>query len=339
MPREARIDYPGAVHHVLVRGINHSAIFYDNDDRSRFLNKFSACLQSVPISCFAWSLMPNHIHLLLRSNGGQLTALMHKLLTGYAVYFNRRHNRVGYLLQDRFKSILCDEKASFQRLVRYIHLNPLKAKLVKDIWELNRFPWCGHSVILGNQRADWQDVETVLALFGRTREEALKQYMDYLLEGLLAGPEEDLEGGGVIRSAGGWQGFQALRKGGERWRGDERILGGSAFVKHALQIAGERMTSRFRKEQAGWTLQDLAQYVGGMTGASERQIRSGKRQSYWAKSRAMFCWWARQDLGYRLTEIADYLGVTSPAILYGLRRGEAIIQAEGLKLPERRDRV
>jgi REP element-mobilizing transposase RayT len=332
MPRQARIDYPGAVHHVLVRGINRAGIFLDNDDRRRFLSKLSVSLQLVPLACFAWVLMPNHVHLLVRSNGGRLTVLMHKLLTGYAVYFNRRHNRVGYVFQDRFKSILCDEKMNFRRLVRYIHLNPLKAGLVKDIWELNRYPWCGHSVILGNQRADWQDVETVLASFGRTREEALKEYMDYLLEGLLAGLEKDLEGGGVIRSAGGWQGFQALRKGGERWRGDERILGDSAFVKHALEIGGERLTCRRRKESAGWTLQRLAQRVGKMTGTTERQIRSGKRQPYSAKSRAILCCWASRDFGYRLTEIADYLGVTRQAVFYALHQGETIIKAEGLQL-------
>ena len=334
MPRQGRIDYPGAVHHVLVRGINHAAIFRDDDDRSRFLGKLSACLQLVPLACFAWALMPNHIHLFVRSNGGRLTALMHRLLTGYAGYFNHRHHRVGYLLQDRFKSILCDEKASFRKLVRYIHLNPLKAGLVKDIWELNRYPWCGHSVILGNQRADWQDVETVLALFGRTRGEALKAYMDYLLEGLLTGPEEDLEGGGVIRSAGGWQGFQALRKGGERYRGDERILGDSAFVKHALEIGEESLTHRCKKEYEGWTLQRLAQYVGKIIGTTESQLRSGKRQTYAAKSRAIFCCWASRNFGYRLTEIADYLGVTSPAVFYALQRGESIIKAEGLQLQD-----
>lgn len=333
MPRQARIDYPGAVHHVLVRGINHAAIFRDDDDRSRFLGKFSACLQSVSISCFAWALMPNHIHLLLRSNGGQLTLLMHKLLTGYAVYFNHRHDRVGYLLQDRFKSILCDEKASFRKLVRYIHLNPLKAGLVKDIWGLNRYPWCGHSVILGNHEADWQDAETVLAYFGRTREEALKQYMDYLLEGLLAGSEEDLESGGVIRSAGGWQGFQALRKGGERWRGDERILGDSAFVKHALALGKERQTVRHQREEEGWTLHKLAHYVGKVTGTARARIRLTKKHGLPARARALFCYWASQELGYRLTEIGEYLGITRQAVYAAIQRWSEPIAGENLKFP------
>jgi len=334
MPRQARIDYPGAVHHVLARGINRGGIFVDDDDRNQFLIKLSTGLLKDPLSCFAWALMPNHVHFLLRSAGGALSSFMHRLLTGYAAYFNHRHRRVGYLLQDRFKSILCDEKAHLRKLIRYIHLNPIRGGLVKDIWELNRYPWCGHSVILGNQRADWQDVNTVLALFGRTREEALKEYMAYLLEGLLAGPEEDLEGGGVIRSAGGWQGFQALRKGGERSRGDERILGDSAFVKHALEIGGERLTCRRQKEHEGWTLQRLAQYVGKITGTTESQLRAGKRQPYSAKSRAIFCCWASRKFGYRLTEIADYLGVTSPAVFYALQRGESIIEEEGLQLQD-----
>ncbi|MCX6350034.1 MAG: transposase, partial [Candidatus Aureabacteria bacterium] len=251
-----------------------------------------------------------------------------------AVYFNRRHHRVGYVFQDRFKSILCDADAHFRRLVRYIHLNPLRAGLVKDIWELNRFPWCGHSVILGNNRVAWQDVDTALAIFGKPREEALNGYMTFILDGLLSGHEEDLEGGGLIRSAGGWQGFQALRKGGERWRGDERILGDSAFVSRALEIGGERMTGRHQKEQDGWTLQRLAHCVGKMTGTSGGQIRSAKRRPCCSKSRSIFCWWASQELGYPLTEIGDYLGITRQAVFSALNRGGGIIEREGLQFQE-----
>lgn len=335
MPRQARIDYPGAVHHAIARGINRGRIFVDDDDRSEFLIKFSAGLQKDPLTCFAWALMPNHVHLLLRSNGGGLTLLMHKLLTGYGVYFNRRHNRVGYVFQDRFKSILCDEQMHFRKLVRYIHLNPIRGGLVKDIWELNRYPWCGHSVILGNQRADWQDVDTVLALFGRTREEAMKAYMDYLLEGLLTGPEEELEGGGVIRSAGGWQSFQTLRKGGERWRGDERILGGSAFVKHALQISGERLVRRCQKEEDGWTLKKLAHHVGKVTGMPGARLRSVPPPAGAARARAIFCRWASRDLGYPLTEIGEYLGITRQAVASAIRRWSATIEKEGLTFRNR----
>ena len=133
MPRKARLDASGALHHIIVRGIERRKIFRDDSDRDNFLNRIGGILRDSQTRCFAWALMPNHFHLLLRTGPVPVSNVMRRLLTGYAVSFNLRHRRSGHLLQNRYKSILCQEDAYLLELVRYIHLNPLRAKLVSDV--------------------------------------------------------------------------------------------------------------------------------------------------------------------------------------------------------------
>ena len=109
-----------------------------------------------------WSvLMPNHFHLIIRTSLRPIGDLMSKLLTGYALYFNKRYRRSGYLYQNRYKSILCQEDAYLKELVRYIHLNPLRGRIVKDLRELRTHRWSGHSVLMGKNKLEWQDVGAI----------------------------------------------------------------------------------------------------------------------------------------------------------------------------------
>ena len=123
MPRKSRIDAPGALHHVMVRGIDRQKIFKNKDDYSLFMDRLGDLLVETKTSCYAWALIPNHFHLLLRTGNVPISVLMKRLLTGYAINFNRRHNRCGHLFQNRYKSILCQEDSYLLELVRYIHLN------------------------------------------------------------------------------------------------------------------------------------------------------------------------------------------------------------------------
>jgi putative transposase len=143
MPRKARIDAPGALHHVIVRGIERKAIFKDDVDRSAFLERIGSIFVPSKTPCFAWALMTNHVHLLIRSAIVPLSTLMRRLLTGYAMAFNRRHRRHGQLFQNRYKSILCQEDAYLLELTRYIHLNPLRAKIVPDLKALDKYAYTG----------------------------------------------------------------------------------------------------------------------------------------------------------------------------------------------------
>jgi putative transposase len=152
MPRKSRLDAPGALHHVMVRGIDRQKVFNNKDDYSLFMDRLGDLLIETKTSCYAWALIPNHFHLLLRTGNVPISVLMKRLLTGYAVNFNRRHNRYGHLFQNRYKSILCQEDSYLLELVRYIHLNPIRAGLVKEYKGLSGYPYCGHGAIMGRRK-------------------------------------------------------------------------------------------------------------------------------------------------------------------------------------------
>jgi len=139
MPRLARLDAPGVLHHIIIRGIERRKIFRDNKDRNNFIDRLSDLLPATQTTCYAWAFIPNHAHFLFRSSG-KISTLMRRLLTGYAIYFNKRHKRHGQLFQNRYKSIICQEDMYFRELVRYIHLNPLRAKIVSDIKRAEQIP-------------------------------------------------------------------------------------------------------------------------------------------------------------------------------------------------------
>ncbi|MDW7711537.1 MAG: transposase [Deferrisomatales bacterium] len=145
MPRQARLDLPGLLQHVIVRGIERRRIFFDDEDREDFVGRLSRLLVATKTQCFAWALLPNHFHLLLRPTEIPLASFMRRLLTGYAVTFNLRYKRSGHLFQNRYKSIVCDEEEYLLALVRYIGLNPLRVRLVSNLDELDWYPWCGHA--------------------------------------------------------------------------------------------------------------------------------------------------------------------------------------------------
>ena len=149
MPRKARIDAAGALHHIIVRGIERRKIFWDDADRDSFVNRLGQVVIETHTDCFAWAMIPNHVHLLMRAGLTPIATVMRRLLTGYAVQFNRRHRRHGHLFQNRYKSILCQQDPYLLELVRYIHLNPLCAKLVPDYKSLKKFPYGGHCTLMG----------------------------------------------------------------------------------------------------------------------------------------------------------------------------------------------
>ncbi len=165
MPRGPRIEYPGAVHHVYARGIEKREIFFDDQDRHIFLDRLGFNLPRWEIRCHAWALIPNHFHLLVRSEGGSLPSFMRCLLTGYSKYFNDRYRRVGHLFQNRYQSKLIRKESHLREAIRYIHLNPLRAGLVDSTEALERFAWTGHSRVTGRDEPRWHDIGMIRDLF------------------------------------------------------------------------------------------------------------------------------------------------------------------------------
>jgi putative transposase len=199
MPRTARLDITGVLQHVIVRGVERRDIFLDDIDRQLFLDRFSNLLVQTETECLAWSLMTNHVHMLLRPAKSKLGNFMRRLLTGYAVTFNLHHHRSGHLFQNRFKSIICEEDPYLLELVRYIHLNPLRVGIVSSMAELNEYPWSGHAVLMGRREMPGQNVEEVLRYFGKRAKTARKKYQTFVEDGISLGRREELVGGGLMR--------------------------------------------------------------------------------------------------------------------------------------------
>ena len=127
------------------------------------------------------------------------------------------------LFQNRYKSIICQEDVYFKDLLRYIHLNPIRANMVPDISKLDGYPWCGHAVIMGRRKHDWQDRDYVLRWFGKNDTEAKNNYRRYVQEGISLGSRPELGGGGLIRSRGSWSTVISIKRHGQRDLSDERI--------------------------------------------------------------------------------------------------------------------
>ncbi len=254
MPRQARLDVPGALHHIMVRGINKSPIFDDEQDRARFLERLGQKVTEARASVYAWVLMDNHVHILFKSGQEGISTVMRKLLTGYAQYYNRRHRRTGHLFENRYKSILCDEDHYLLPLIRYIHLNPVRAGIITTLRELDSYPWSGHSTIMEKTRHDWMDTAYVLTQFGNRKRAARNAYCAFVAEGMGMGRIPELTGGGLIRSKGGWSQVLSARRKGQKEEFDERILGSGDFVNAILKEAEEKIRSQLKFRRIGKTI-------------------------------------------------------------------------------------
>jgi putative transposase len=319
----------------MIRGIERRAIFRSDQDRRDFLKRLAVLLPESQTQCYAWVLMKNHVHLLLRSGVTGISQLMRRLLTGYAVYFNRRYRRHGQLFQNRFKSIICQEDVYFKELVRYIHLNPVRAKVVGDIGSLDGYPFCGHSALMGKQKRPWQQNDYVLSYFGKSVSDAIKSYLEYVQSGFNQGRRPELTGGGLIKGLGGWKAVRKIRlKGQDRVKSDARILGDSDFVTRILEEANEKLDRHYELKSRGYDLTKVEERVAEIFGIERDVIYSRGRRQQQMQARSLFCHWAVDELGMSRTEIARCLGMTQPGVGYAVNRGAQIAQSMNYKLIE-----
>jgi len=334
MPRKARIDAPGALHHIIVRGIERRRIFSDDQDRDNFIERLGDIVTETETFCFAWALIPNHSHILLRTGQTPLATVMRRLLTGYAVSYNRRHRRHGHLFQNRYKSILCQEDTYLMELVRYIHLNPLRAKIVKSLTESDKYPYSGHSALMGKIPRKFQDTNYVLQLFGEKVPVARKAYRAYVEKGIAQGRRPELIGGGLIRSAGGWSAVQAMRRAKDHMKSDERILGDGEFAQFVLDEAKERLEERYELKTQGYDLDKVTIRVSSELGIDPEQVWRPGKHPLTVKARSLLCYWAVRKLGFSATELSKKLGVSQPSVSISVKRGERIAKAEQFELVE-----
>jgi len=295
------------------RGIERNKIFISDKDREDFIERLSAMAEEGALDVYAWALLPNHFHVLAKTKNRPLSSSMRRILTGYAVNFNKRHRRYGHLFQNRYKSIVCQEEAYLRELVRYIHLNLLRARIVKDFNGLNRSPWSGHSALMGRVERKWQDTEYVLSFFGDGRA-GRKNYRKYVEDGLELGRRPELVGGGLIRSLGGWSEVLSLRERDERHAFDQRILGDSEFVQEVKSELNDLMKRNLRLSGRLIDFDTLFERVCKNYDIWAGELRSGSRRHKVVKARRVLFWVGVRELGYSGAEVARYLGVSTSCV-------------------------
>ena len=326
MPRRPRLDISGALHHIMVRGIDRADIFRDDADRYGFLKKLGELIVISKSQIYAWTLMTNHVHILYKSGEKGISFVMRRLLTWYAIYFNHRYKRSGHLFENRYKSILCEEEQYLLELVRYIHLNPVRAGLVSTLEDLDRYPWCGHAVLAGSKSMDCMNTEYVLAHFGNTLSSARKKYCDYIVDGFHQGQRPELTGGGLVRSQGGWSQVMSLRRRGEQENSDARILGSGNFVESLLREAEERELRQLLISRSGKTIVEIINEECQARSVSKWELQSGSRRQSVSDTRAVIAFRSIEELGLTTAEIARSLGVATSTISRAITRGARLKQ-------------
>jgi putative transposase len=333
MPRGPRLDAPGALHHVMVRGIEGRDLFRDAADRRDWVQRLAKICAETHLSILAWAVLSNHAHVLVRTGDRPLATAMRRLLTGYAGAFNRRHRRRGRLFQNRYKSIVVEEERYLLELVRYIHLNPLRAGVVGTLAALDRFPWTGHSALLGRNPYPWQAVREILARFGARTRRARWSYRAFVAAGIPLGRRPELQGGGLRRSAGGWEIVGAMRRGREHGLADERVLGSGAFVEAMQRLHAQP------EERAVWAASDaewqlLLGRCARAWGVTLTELTRGSRRRPAAEARAVASTLAVRDLGLPIVEVARRLGVSEGAVRRGISRGDTVAAKRGVARSE-----
>jgi len=181
MARKPRIDFPGAVQHVMLRGNARQSIFLNDNDRQHFCGLLIEATERFGCLIYAYCLMGNHVHMAIQTGEVPLARVMHRISFRYTQWFNHSNDRVGHVFQGRYKSVLVETDEQFLELIRYIHLNPVRAEMVHVPGD---FPWSSHRAYLGLDCPNWLRHQVVLERFGREPESARRNFSDFVQWGL-----------------------------------------------------------------------------------------------------------------------------------------------------------
>jgi REP element-mobilizing transposase RayT len=273
----------------MTRGLEGRTIFLDDADRLDLVDRLCAILPEAGMHCFAWALMSNHLHLVVQTPDVPLSRVMKRLNTGYACTFNLRHGRRGYLFQNRFKSRLVGGDDDLVGVIRYVHLNPLKAGVVSGLDELADYTWCGHGAIVGVRPAlPFESIAPVLNLVADEPAEARRRWRGWMAAGLGIGVDEGI-------SADPFTG--AIETG--------RVSAGPG--------PGD-------PDSAPAAIQDLCQRLG----VPLRTLRGGRRERRLVDARAVVAYFAVVRLGMPGVRVASMLGISGACVSRALDRGRRI---------------
>jgi len=213
-----------------------------------------------------------------------------------------------------------------------IHLNPIWAGMVADIKALDKDHFCGHSVVMGKRKRDWQDDAYILRLFDNKRSTARRRYKIFIQKGIQEGKHPELTGGGLIRSSGGWTVIKSLRRANIHFKSDERVLGDSDFVERVLKAADESFERKYQLKSQGYDIDKLADRVADIFSVKPEEIFQPGKQPVKVKARSLFCYWAVRELGFTMTDLAPKLNISQPAVSISAQRVECIALENGYSL-------
>ena len=292
MARPVRIEYPGAVYHVVCRGNNRQAVFRDDHDRERYLEKLSVYCEDKRVEVLCYCLLTNHVHLVLETPQGNLSKMMQPFQTSCTVYFNKRHGRSGHVFEQRYKAFLVDRDNYLLEVSRYVHLNPVAARLVE---RPARYRWSSYGSYLKGKGIAGLKCARLLGYFAGRKGRQIEQYRDFVESGL-GGKEKAAE--------------LAVRK--QAFIGDEEFE--EAAKRKALGVAAV---------ERSYSLKRIAQAVCRVTGVSQDDVKHSRRREEVQRARELLCYVSRRHGTVSLTELSAFLGVkelSTPS--HALRRAE-----------------
>ncbi|HEV8343350.1 MAG TPA: transposase, partial [Candidatus Binatia bacterium] len=270
--RRPRIHFPGGVYHVISRGNQRQVIFNGGNDYHQFQVFLEEAQKRYSFTLYAYVLMPNHFHLLIEVGSYPLSKVMQTLLYRYTRYYNKRHNKVGHLFQGRYRAILCDKESYLMELIRYLHLNPVRAGLVKDAKE---YVWSSHGNYLKGRDTGGVSAEEALSYWSKRRSDAVRRYKEFVLDGVGQGHREEYYEVKDQRYLGEEDFIERVE------RGQEKVVEAS-HVRLTIEEVVEEIARYWRKdveavlgsgrEREASKLRAIAAYVGREVGGHLRKL-------------------------------------------------------------------
>jgi putative transposase len=305
MARSPRVHYPGALYHVISRGNQRQRLFKDEPDYRRFETLLSETIKGHSLTLYAYVLMPNHIHMLIEVSRSPLAKAMQSLLYRYTGYYNRRYRKIGHLFQGRYKAILCDRDSYLMELIRYLHLNPVRAGMVKDP---KLYRWSSHGEYLRGRSERGIAVDRGLELWASARGQAIKAYQRFVRDGVEAGHQEE---------------YYEVKE--QRYLGDDEFVEG---VHRALDQEEETWPVKI-------TMAEVIEEIVRGTGLSIAGVVNKGRGRTGSRLRAEAAYVGREVGGIGITEAAKYMGRDQSTMSLAVKRLE-----EGLERdPKRRKQL
>jgi len=294
MARKPRIEFPGGLYHVITRGNRKERIFLDDPDYRRYLNLLEHYRKRYKFLLYAYTLMPNHTHSLIEQNETPISRIMQGINQSYTQYFNKKYKKVGHLFQGRYKALLCDKDKYLLALIRYIHLNPVRARIVESP---DDYAWSSHNIYLGKIKQDFADKNFALSMFSEGKKTSIRRYIQFVKKGMEEKQEEEFEIGEFV---------------GDKTFAEEMRSKGSTRISYVILLSIDEIASLIAKEM-GMPVDALF-------------LKSHNRK--YGRVRGITGYLMRKIVGFKVTDIANYFGRDIAAVSKEITKIEKEIMSD-----------